>query len=125
MIDRRHIRELFWPSGFHTKRWRLAWTYFFLMTALIAWGFQTQRDAIRSARALAVQVNAANVRQNSVIRLLCDRGYITEGALRAGINALVVDGTDPRALYLDQLRIFDSQLLDQMTDPESPCVKAP
>jgi hypothetical protein len=72
-----------------------------------------------------VERNAAAIRdQDRTIELLCDRGYIIDGIVETAIQLIERppnSATDQ--VFVDRLRGYHIQLLDQVSQEDSPCVQ--
>jgi len=71
------------------------------------------------------QIRAVQAHEQAQLVLLCNRGYILDGLDQAA--ASLVRQTQPaspiRAAFLQQFASYHDQLVHQLTDTDSPCVK--
>jgi hypothetical protein len=67
--------------------------------------------------------NAATVRQDRVIRQLCDRGHIIDGLVQAAIIFAQQPPELPGAeAFIREFTTYHLELIDQLTNEDSPCV---
>lgn len=88
-------------------------------------GENGRAEALAENRATIEQVARTNQRQRETIRALCDRGYILDGLVEAAIQLVRQPPNPPEDLaFIREFTSYHLQLLDQLTNPESPCVKS-
>jgi hypothetical protein len=91
-------------------------------------------QAILHNRAVTRELRVQNTRQQATIRLLCDDLYIVDGLTTASIVAVQIQYRDdlktrPKTAaadleFLRQFETYHQQLIDQLTNRESPCVRS-
>lgn len=87
-------------------------------------GETARRNAINANRATITAVAKTNQRQRAAIVLLCDRGHILDGLV---VGAIQLVKTPPHkagdAEFIAKFTALHIALINQLTDPRSPCAE--
>lgn len=126
-------RRFRYPTQLHAWRWRLLGLWVIVFTVLVGLALQRQSSQADTAVDLANKNKATNIRQERTIRTLCDDLYILDGLTETAINSARLRKADHQRRGLEaqvvadtntirNFELYSAQILDQLTQKDSPCV---